>query len=84
MIDKDMLESAVNGRKRAGQAWYVKYLKGNRLTQKQAIGAKCYDCDGMGELGVCEVVECALYPYSPYRTHPGSKEGILKEVSRAC
>jgi hypothetical protein len=66
-MDKDILRSAVNGTKRAGQTSLIKYLKGGRLTQRQAIAAKCYDCNGMGESDICDLDYCALYPYSPYR-----------------
>ena len=66
-MDRRMLNSAINGNKRAGQSALIKYLKGGRLTQKQAIAAKCYDCNGMGECAVCDTEECSLYPYSPYR-----------------
>lgn len=62
----DILESAKSGRKRKGQTFLIKHLEGKRLTQQQAIKAKCYDCDGMGETGECELTECSLYPYSPY------------------
>jgi hypothetical protein len=63
----DLLENAMNGKRRDGQVALIKHLKGQRLTKKQAIRAKCYDCDGMGETGTCEIKECSLYPYSSYK-----------------
>lgn len=69
-IDKDMLDSATTGTRRAGQGDFVNYLMGKRLTQRQAIKAKCYDCDGMGDTGECDCISCALYPYSPYKIAP--------------
>ena len=62
----DLLESAKSGRKRRGQAFLIKHLEGKRLTKQQAIKAACYDCDGMGETGKCDLRECAIYPYSPF------------------
>ena len=62
----DILESAKSGGGRKGKAYLVKYLQGGRLTQRQAIQAKCYDCDGMGETGKCDIETCSLYPYSPF------------------
>ena len=62
----DLLESAKSGKKRKGQTFLIKHLEGKRLTQRQAIGARCYDCDGMGESGECDTKECSLHPYSPY------------------
>ncbi len=54
--------------RRAGQKQLVHYLEGKRLTQRQAIAAKCYDCNGLGEQGTCDIEICPLLPYSPYRT----------------
>lgn len=65
-MDNRLLDSAVNGTKRAGQIQLIKYLKGTRLTRQEAIKAKCYDCDGMGDSGVCNVEGCPLLPYSPF------------------
>ena len=47
-----------------------KYLLGERLTQRQAIIAKCADCmfdyaDGKDD---CQIPDCPLYPYQPYQT----------------
>ena len=67
VIDDRMLDSAMSGKGRSGKSDYIKYLKGGRITRNQAIKAKCYDCQGMGESGVCEMSYCALYPYTPYR-----------------
>jgi len=61
-----MLHSAINGKKRAGKTDFIKYLKGARLTRSQAIKAKCYDCDGMGDTGICDIETCSLYPFSPF------------------
>lgn len=63
----ELLQSALRGRKRAGQADLIKYLRGKKLTQRQAIKAHCYDCDGMGDSGKCDLDICSLFPYSPYR-----------------
>jgi hypothetical protein len=63
----ELLESAKSGKRRDGQVVLIKHLNGIRLTQRQAIRAKCYDCDGMGDTGVCELVECPLYPFSTYK-----------------
>ena len=45
------------------------YLNGDRLTQRQAIIAKCADCtnyyaDGKND---CLIPDCPLYPYQPYQ-----------------
>lgn len=74
ILDKDMYDSVKSGHKKVGKVALMKHLEGVRLTQREAIQAKCYDCDGMGETGECDIVACALYPYSPY--------GGLKAPSR--
>ena len=66
-IDDKMLKSAMSGKSRSGKSDLVKYLNGGRITRNQAIKAKCYDCQGMGDSGTCEMAHCSLYPYSPYR-----------------
>ncbi len=62
----EVLESAKSGKRRNGQLLLIKYLSGGSLTRGQSIRAKCYDCDGMGETGLCEIKECSLYPYSSF------------------
>ena len=63
----DILESCKTGKSRAGKTQLLKYLKGGRLTRQEAIKAKCYDCDGMGDAGECVIENCSLYPYSPFK-----------------
>jgi len=60
------------GRKAKGNTELTKHLKGIRLTQRQMILAKCYDCmngylDGKVD---CKIKECPLYPLMPYRGKP--------------
>jgi hypothetical protein len=76
-----MLRSAESGKGKKGKSSLVKYLKGGRLTQRQAIQAKCYDCNGMGDSDECDIETCSLYPYSPYIQEKhlveAPKEGVL-------
>jgi hypothetical protein len=62
----NLLQSAKNGTRRIGQKDLINHLEGKRLTQRQAIRAKCYDCNGLGEDDKCSDKECALSSYSPY------------------
>ncbi len=53
----------------AGKTNLIKHLKGERLTQRQAILAKCCDCmcyHADGRLD-CQMPHCALYSWMPYR-----------------
>ena len=69
-MKEELLKSAKAGPLRAGKNNLIKHLEGHRITRNQAISAKCYDCNGMGELNTCQIVTCALWPYSPYRQNP--------------
>jgi hypothetical protein len=61
-----------NGINSAGKTNLVKHLKGERLTQRQAILAKCCDCmcyHADGRLD-CRMPHCSLYPFRPYKEDP--------------
>ena len=80
-MDRDLLNSAKNGKLRIGKRFLIYYLEtGKKLKWGQAIKAKCYDCDGMGDSGQCILVECPLFPYSPYKDR-GRRKKEQKEVS---
>ena len=81
-MNTDMLVSAKNGTLRAGKNDLVKHLMGKRLTRNQAIKAKCYDCNGMGELGTCNIVVCPLYPFSPYRQKATEATFMRREAKK--
>jgi hypothetical protein len=57
------------GIKAKGQQELIRYLNGERLTMKQAILAKCYDCLGgyCDAKNDCKVPNCSLYGFMPYR-----------------
>ena len=55
--------------KTAGKGHLLRHLKGGRLTQRQAILAKCCDCMGYHADGRedCLMKSCSLYPWMPYK-----------------
>jgi len=64
------------GKESPGKKYYLRLLKGECLTMKQAILAKCFDCCGFyvdGKLD-CTVVDCSLYPFMPYRKDKQKKK----------
>ena len=67
VVDSRLLESAKRGKTRVGKRELIKHLTGQRLTWGQAIKAKCYDCNGMGEQIDCDNIECPLLPYAVCR-----------------
>ena len=66
MESNDLLKSAEGGLHRVGKKELINHLKGERLTRKAAIRAKCYDY-GMGESNKCDIETCPLHSYSPYK-----------------
>ena len=57
----------------SGKRFLLKHLDGGTLTRDQAIKAKCADCCGLfvdGRID-CEVPDCPLYPYMPYKKKGG-------------
>ena len=68
----EYIREAMNGKSRSGKTQLLKYLRGSRITRQESIKAKCFDCDGMGDSGECDLEHCALYPYSPFKTNSKS------------
>jgi hypothetical protein len=62
-MDKQKIKLVELWPKRPGKSDYLKFLHGERLTQRQAIRAKCYECC-CGEPATCSVGHCALLPYN--------------------
>ena len=57
------------GKKARGQKELIKHLEGGRLTPKQAMLARCYDCCGFfadGKIDCC-MPHCSLHPFMAYR-----------------
>lgn len=52
-----------------GQLQFRKYQKGKRITLKEAVFAKCYDCMGYYADGLsdCTCTDCPLYKWMPYK-----------------
>ena len=52
-----------------GKNQLKRHYKGDRLTQRQMIIAKCADCCGYYVDGrvSCEMPECPLFPHMPYK-----------------
>lgn len=52
----------------AGGKSFLKHEKGERLTMKEAIRAKCYECTGGYDSGRedCGITKCSLHPYMTF------------------
>lgn len=58
-----------------GKKEYLAFLRGESLTMKQRVLANCFQCTGMYTDGRedCQMEECTLHVYMPYR-----KGGVVK------
>ncbi len=70
-----------DGLKVRGKSELINYLKGDRLTHKEAIRAKCYECmccfiDGRQD---CGIPGCPLYPFMIF--NPAKKEPRRKKLT---
>lgn len=56
------------GKVAQGKVELKKYREGRRLTMREQIKAKCYECTGGYIDGVedCRVTDCPTYPSHPY------------------
>jgi hypothetical protein len=70
------VRNAKEGKSSKGKSFYINYLSGKKITQRQAILSKCYECMGYYADGRrdCLMQDCALYPWMPYR---GSEEDVV-------
>jgi hypothetical protein len=60
-----------HGKTARGKNELLKHLSGQRLTLKQAVYAKCYDCAGFycdGKVD-CKIPHCSLFPFQPYNAN---------------
>ena len=68
-MSKILKKRAASWTNSRGKSTYLRYLDGERLTQREAILAKCAECCGGYQDGRldCRMPACPLYPFMPYR-----------------
>lgn len=68
------------GKQIKGRRELVNYLNGKRLTQRQAIAAHCYWCQGYYSDGSirCEEPNCPLHPFNPKVIREAAKVASAK------
>lgn len=76
----DRSETVENGMKARGKKELLNHLDGIRLSARQALAAKCYDCMGYFSDGKsdCQTPDCPLYPYMAY--NPARKKKRKQEA----
>lgn len=81
---KVVLKQLEESKHMQGRNEYIKYLKGGKLTQREAIKAYCYDCMGYYDDGSqdCHSDICPLRPFMPYVSDDlRQKKAITQETS---
>ena len=86
-IDQMLKQIEATGSQIPGVRLLVKHLYGEKISRGQAMTAKCADCMGCyvdGRID-CEVPECPMYNYMPYRAKKEKPKGgkILSEEQKA-
>lgn len=58
-----------HGLQAKGRTELIAHLQGQKLSRKQAMDAKCYDCMGFYADGRqdCKVKDCPMYGYRTYQ-----------------
>ncbi len=65
------LKNNIGNDQTGGKLDHIKFLEGEKLTRKQAIQAKCYNCSDGYEEGIgCVDFLCPLVSYCPYNRTP--------------
>lgn len=68
MNEKIISDIKRNGKTARGKKELLRHLEGGRLTLRQAVLAKCFDCTGYFADGKadCKCPSCALYPFMAF------------------
>ena len=77
----DKLHAVKEGKQAQGKNEYIKYLEGGKLTLRQAVKGKCYDCMGYYEDGKvdCVLPDCPLYPFMPFNPNKQKSRVVSQE-----
>lgn len=64
----------------SGKTQYLRFLRGEKLSYRQTLLAKCAECCGGYVDGKCDcrVVNCPAYPYMPNK---GKTEGVANRTT---
>jgi Zn-finger protein len=78
------IETVENGALAKGKKELLAHLYDERLTARQAIAAKCYDCMGYFADGRqdCKMPHCPLYPWMAYRDGGPRKSRVMSAEQR--
>jgi len=76
MNEKLIFDIEQHGKTARGQKELLKHLSGGKLTFKQAIYARCYDCCGFYSDGKqdCNISRCPLHPFMAYNKNKANRK----------
>jgi len=82
MNTKTISEIAQHGKKARGKKELIRHLEGGKLTIRQAVLARCYDCTGFFADGKvdCKMPICPLHPFMVYNANR-IKKSITRNIS---
>ncbi len=74
-----------HGSAAGGKREFIAFLRGKALTMKESILANCYQCTGFYLDGRkdCDVEECPLHVFMPYRKGGAVKVRKVSEETKA-
>jgi hypothetical protein len=67
-----------------GRKEILAHLEGKKLTLKQAVLGKCYDCMGYYSDGKvdCEMKNCTLYPFMSYNPNRAKSSRVMSDKQK--
>jgi len=68
-VETEVKEIKERGKTAKGRDEYLKYLRGEKITRKEAMLAMCFQCSAFYQDGKidCGSTLCPLYNFMPYR-----------------
>jgi len=84
MNEKLIAEIKKHGKTARGKKELIKHLEGGRLTLRQAVNARCYDCMGYYGDGKqdCNMSRCPLHPVMAYNKNKASRKNRAVRSNR--
>ena len=81
--DKKIREVEIHGKHVQGKNEYLKFLRGEQITRREAMLAKCYECTCYYDDTErdCLIPDCPMYPYHPYANAKAKEQAKKRKIS---
>ena len=82
-MNSKIIEVERHGKHVQGKNEYLKFLRGEQITRREAMLAKCYECTCYydGKERDCQIPDCPLSPHNPYASEEGKRQAKRKQLS---